>query len=300
MKQRETWTAFHTRNGSPNVNSAPFIVRRIEDYCRSEPIAYSRRDYYKIMLFEQIEGTVSYADKSIAVCDNSIVFTNAMVPYSWEGNTSNIKGYLCVFTESFITSQLKLGGLADAPLFKPGGQPVLRLDAITFRQLSHAFEQMLAAVDSGYENKYDLLRSYVQIIVHLSLKASPPAIIYSKGTSFAKISSLFMELLERQFPILSPQAVLIMKNASEFASRLGLHTNHLNKALREHTGKTTTEHITEYILKEAKALLAHSDWTIAEISQCLGFNHVPNFSIFFKKHTEQSPRQFRIRPASIS
>jgi AraC-like DNA-binding protein len=300
MKQKETYEVFNRRNGLPDANSTPFMIRRLEDYCHSEPISYSRRDYYKIMLFERISGNISYADRTITVGNRTLVFTSAMVPYSWEGSTNNIKGYLCVFTETFITSQLKAGGIAESALFKTGLEPVLQLDVPSFKQLKNSFEQMLQEVESGYENKYDLLRSYVQIIVHTSRKASPPRQMHKSGTSFAKISTLFLELLERQFPIWSPQSALAIKNANEFAGRLGLHTNHLNKALREHTGKTTTEHISEYIVREAKALLLHSNWAITDIALCLGFNHVSNFNTFFKKHTQHTPKQFRLQSTSIS
>src|SRR5258708_2810406 len=300
MKQKATIAQFYARQGGENPTLLPILVNRLENYCRSAPSPYRRRDFYKIMLFEKADGMLSYADKTIPITDNALLFTNAMVPYSWEGNTESAKGYICVFTEAFITPQFKTESIADAPLFKAGGHPVLYPDFEIFGQLAAVFEQMLAEVNSGYQNKQDLLRSFVQIIVHASLKISPPEKLYVKGSSFARISNLFIELLDRQFPIWSPNEVLLLKNANEFASRLGIHTNHLNKALREHTGKTTTEHIAERLKKEAMALLLHSDWTIVEIAQSLGFNHASYFNAFFKKQTGQTLRQFRLQIASIS
>ncbi len=300
MRQKETIAQFHTRRGGEKPTLASILVNRLENYCRPAPSPYGRRDFYKIMLFEKADGMLSYADKTIPITDNALLFTNAMAPYSWEGNAESAKGYICVFTEAFITPQFKTESIAGAPLFKKGGHPVLYPDLDVFRQLAAVFEQMLAEVDSGYKNKQDLLRSFIQIIVHTSLKISPPEKLYIKGTSFARISNLFLELLDRQFPIWSPNEALLLKNANEFASRLGIHTNHLNKALREHTGKTTTEHIAEYVKKEAVAQLLHSDWTMAEITQSLGFNHTSNFITFFKKQTGQTPHQFRAQIDSIS
>jgi AraC-like DNA-binding protein len=69
--------------------------------------------------------------------------------------------------------------------------------------------------------------------------------------------------------------------------------NHLNKVLKETTGKTTTEIIASRINQEAKILLKQTPWNISEIAYSLGFEEVAHFSNFFKKHTKVSPAAFR-------
>jgi AraC-like DNA-binding protein len=101
-------------------------------------------------------------------------------------------------------------------------------------------------------------------------------------------------LLERQFPIDSPTHHFKLKTANDFATRLSVHVNHLNRAVKEVTGKTTTAHISERIITEAKALLRHTDWNISEIGYCLGFEEPTHFNNFFKKQTSLSPTAFRI------
>ncbi|HEY0175367.1 MAG TPA: helix-turn-helix domain-containing protein, partial [Pedobacter sp.] len=155
----------------------------------------------------------------------------------------------------------------------------------------------LREIQTNYINKYELLRSYVQIIIHEALKIEPIGDQFKTGTPSSRISSLFLELLERQFSVASSLYTPQIRNANEFASRLGIHTNHLNKALKEITGRTTSEHITGRIIKEAKTRLLHSDLDIAEIGYCLGFGHASNFNIFFKKQTGQTPNSFRKQSA---
>jgi hypothetical protein len=74
-----------------------------------------------------------------------------------------------------------------------------------------------------------------------------------------RITAVFLELLERQFPVESPHRPLQLKTAQDYAASLSLHTNHLNHAVKEVTGKPTTAHISERIISEAKALLQHTD-----------------------------------------
>jgi AraC family transcriptional activator of pobA len=100
-------------------------------------------------------------------------------------------------------------------------------------------------------------------------------------------------LLERQFPIESPHQKLTLRTAKDYADRLSIHVNHLNKVLKENTGKTTTAIITNRITQEAKILLKQTNWNISEIAYCLGFEEVAHFSNFFRKQTTFSPATFR-------
>ena len=125
------------------------------------------------------------------------------------------------------------------------------------------------------------------------MKIQPPETFYQPANASERISNLFLELLERQFPIDAPSQTLKLKTATEFAVQLNVHTNTLNRALKESTRKTTTEWIAERVTKEAKALLQFSSWDVAEIAYCLGFEHSSNFIIFFKKQTGITPLQFR-------
>ncbi|ALW84973.1 hypothetical protein AUC43_07635 [Hymenobacter sedentarius] len=62
--------------------------------------------------------------------------------------------------------------------------------------------------------------------------------------------------------------------------------------MKEVTGKPTTSHIADRIIGEAKALLHHTNWDVAEIGQSLGFEYSSYFNNFFKKHTGSTPLSF--------
>jgi AraC-like DNA-binding protein len=108
-----------------------------------------------------------------------------------------------------------------------------------------------------------------------------------------RISGLFLELLERQFPIDDLHPAIQLRSASDFANQLNVHVNHLNRAIKETTQKTTTQIISERILQESKILLRHSHWNVSEIAYALGFTEVTHFNNFFKKKVNTSPLKFR-------
>lgn len=81
--------------------------------------------------------------------------------------------------------------------------------------------------------------------------------------------------------------------AGDFYKKPGVHVNHLNYAVKEITGKNTTEMITSRIANEAKAILKYSDSSISEIAYSPGFEFLSNFNIFFKKHLRETSRAMR-------
>ncbi len=155
------------------------------------------------------------------------------------------------------------------------------------------FNKIQKEINSDYIYKYDLIRNYVAELIHFGQKLQPITALYSKHNSAARVSSLFAELLERQFPIESPNQRLELRTAKDFAKRLSIHVNHLNKVLKENTGKTTTELISGRLTSEAKILLKQTDWNISEIAYSLGFEELAHFSNFFKKQTTFTPLAFR-------
>lgn len=295
MKNVETLSGFARRTGIPKNEPGKFNAYKVDAFFQGAPNPPLRRDYYKISLVCGSEGILSYADKVIRVEGNALIFGNPMVPYTWKSLSKRQSGYFCIFTEDFLNSQLKAESLSKSPLFMVNGNPVLFPTLKSAEFLTGIFEQMLTEIQSSYFNKYELLRNYVQIILHESLKMEPPVEHYQYGNSSGRITDMFLQLLDRQFPITSPQHILLLKTAGDYAAKLSIHTNHLTKSVREATGKSTSVHIAEKMIFESKSLLLHSNWDVAQIGYCLGFTHASNFDIFFKKHTGETPGQFRRR-----
>ena len=131
------------------------------------------------------------------------------------------------------------------------------------------------------------------MLAHEALKLQPSQNNTHQKNAAVRITSVFLELLERQFPIESVQRPLELRTAQDFAKNLSIHVNYLNSAVKEVTGKTTTAHIGDRIIAEAKALLQHTDWNIAEIAYALGFEYPTYFNNFFKKKTGYIPKSER-------
>lgn len=271
-----------------------FNVFRMEDCLGpgKTPAQYSRRDFYKIVLMRG-RHAYHYADKSIEVSGSTLLFFNPTVPYTFEQLTGDPTGFFCIFREAFFTSHLR-GNIRDLPMFTPQGKPGYTLNKAQDKFISGVFEKMLEEIGSDYIYKYDLLRNYITEIIHYALKIQPTETLYQHTDANARITAVFTELLERQFPIESPSQRFALRSARDFAEQLAVHVNHLNRAIRHTTGKTTSDHIFERLAGEAMALLRHTNWNISEISYSLGFEEPAHFNHFFKKHTSLTPGAFRL------
>lgn len=261
----------------------PFIGKN------AKPVPYKKRDYYKIMLVIG-NSSVHYADRVIEVQQQALTFSNPLIPYKWEHNAME-SGFFCIFDEDFFH---QFGDLHQYSVFQPGGNHVFELSDDEVDTVKSIFERMLEEINSDYVHKYDVLRNQVFELLHFAMKMQPSSKMENQEMNASqRISLLFEELLERQFPIDDSHQTVKLRTPSEFAEHLNVHVNHLNRALKETTDKTTSEHIAERLVRESKILLKQSSWNISEIGYALGFNEATHFSNFFKKHADLSPSQFR-------
>ena len=268
------------------------VAETIQSAKRDAVMPYNRRSYYKISLI-QGRNRAEYADKVIQVEKNALLFGTPKVPYHWIPQDENQAGSFCVFTDAFLLKNKSGMVLDELPIFKSGGYPIFEISDEEAEEIGQIFRKMKMEIASAYEFKYDLLRNYVLELIHYGQKMQPAGTLSTAQNASVRIVSLFVELLERQFPIESTSQKLKLRTAKDYADRLAIHVNHLNKVLKESTGKTTTDIISSRIIREAKILLKQTDWNITEIAFSLGFEEVAHFSNFFKKQTSVAPLAFR-------
>lgn len=253
---------------------------------------YSRKDFFKISVTTG-RFIFHYADKSLETEDTFLFFANPHVPYSCEVISPVHSGYTCLFTDDFLKLSDRSESLQQSPLFKIGGTPIFRLHNEQKESITALFQKMIIEQASNYAFKDELIRNYINLIIHEALKMQPSDRHSQEKNAAERITTVFLELLERQFPIENTERPLQLKTAQDYAKQLFVHVNYLNSSVKEVTGKPTTSHIADRIISEAKALLLHTDWSISEIAYALGFEYPTYFNNFFKKKTGTIPKSIR-------
>lgn len=251
---------------------------------------YRRKDFYKIKMLTG-HFIFHYADKSIELKGTSLIFVHPYIPYKFEFIKEDVSGYLCIFKEEFFENS---SHIKSYPIYQPGGNPCFKIERKDVKAFRQIYLNMQSEIRSDYTFKYDLVRSYLSELMHRAMKLRSADVSINKGSNAnTRIYHLFSELLELQFPIDTPQQTIQLRAAQDFANQLSIHINHLNRAIKQTTGATTTQLITERLILEAKALLKQTDWNIAEIGYSLGFEDTSYFIRSFKKHAEITPKGFR-------
>jgi AraC family transcriptional regulator, transcriptional activator of pobA len=99
--------------------------------------------------------------------------------------------------------------------------------------------------------------------------------------------------LMRKFNLLVEAHFRSEHAVSYYAQRLNKSPKTLSNLFALYNAQSPSQIIQERILIEAKRLLSYSDKSAKEITYELGFEDAAYFSAYFKKHTNQSPLEFR-------
>lgn len=83
---------------------------------------------------------------------------------------------------------------------------------------------------------------------------------------------------------------------AKLATQTSISKHQLSEALNEYLGKSFYVFVNEYRVEYAKNLMMkkeYSNWSILAIAYECGFNSKTAFNIFFKKHTQLTPSEFK-------
>jgi AraC family transcriptional activator of pobA len=141
----------------------------------------------------------------------------------------------------------------------------------------------LMVTENKADNESSLLQNYMYAylthINRLSHRNGPRSYFYD-----SRLKKLFT-LINHNFRS--------EKFAAFYADQLGLTAKRINQIVQNELGYTLSQLITIYNLVEAKREISQNLKSFKEIAIELGFNSQSYFSRFFKKHTGQSPEEFR-------
>lgn len=272
-----------------------FAAYERSDYPCADEVTANRRDFYKITLFTSAGGILTLGDEKFEITEPTLVFLNPHEIKSWEVDGKEPKGYYCLFTEQFFSSYPEhQENLLNHPLLQLGAKAVFILTNEQSIYLSSVFQQLIKEYREHSAFKHEAVMIYLKLLLLEGKRLVSQQGEYARTlTAGQQLSHKFTDRLEKQFPVTTTQKQITLKTVKEFAAVLNTHPNHLNACVKQTTGKTVSEHIRQRILLEARLLLIHTDWQIAEIAWSLGFEEAANFTHFFKNHSGMAPHSYR-------
>ena len=156
------------------------------------------------------------------------------------------------------------------------------LDPETAFNLSDLYCQradVLNDVDALHHLSYSMMEDYCRRVLQVRSKSGTSAVIQK---CLEYISVHLHEPL----------------GLEELSSVCGLCTRSLSQRFKKEVGMGVPEYIHREKLQEAKYLLKHTDYTLAQIAAYLNYPSQSYFTQIFRRYTEQTPQQYREAPGA--
>ena len=144
--------------------------------------------------------------------------------------------------------------------------------------------------------KYHTSSLYFEEIIESLMSAvlyQLAGIVSAANNEYSKSAMTRSQQIVLQFIKLVSEHHLYEKSVRFYADKMLLSTRHLSAVLKDVTGQTASQIITQFTLNEAKALLSSTIKPVNEIAYILKFSDLYSFSHFIKKHLHLNPTEYR-------
>jgi len=197
-------------------------------------------------------------------------------------------GYYLMFNPGFLDALISDARIPDEfPFFSYTGNPFFQLPPAAVRQVEDLVLRINDELQDQRQGKEKAIQLYLYLIL-LELKRSYP----DPAMNVPEEASETIVLVT-QFRKLVQQHYLAKQQVADYADMLHVTPNHLNRTVKEVSGRTASSHIAEMLLQEAKVLLKYTDLSVAEIAYRLQFSEPSSFNRFFKKESDHTPMEYR-------
>jgi len=243
-----------------------------------------RKDYYFFAFVEQGDSRHWIDFVPYTVKPGHFYFTVPQQVHLKE-ETKPVKGFVAGFTEEFLLLE-ENRMLRQLPIIQnPAGahELVLSDDDITY--IADVMRKMTAEFNTGGNWQNQMLTSWLRVLVIYLSRLYTEQFGESKITQNHCLLKNFQELIGKHHTELHDVAA--------YANLLNISPGYLNDVVKQQSGKTAINHIHNRLVVEAKRKLLHTDLSVKQIADELGFEDAAYFNRFFKRLAESTPIAFR-------
>jgi len=266
-------------------NTGRFSIRDLQQVLDGEDLVHNlhRHDFYFVLAVRQGSGIHEIDFVAYPIQDNAVFILRPGQVHKLE-LTANTTGFLLEFDLSFYQPK---NTIAEHRWKKASSKNFCEVEASRFIKL-HAY---LATIFDEYSLKQE---GYLEVIKanldlffleYIRQSRNPNSIERNENGYIQERFEELIRLLEAN--------IVRMKNVSDYAGLLSLSPYQLNSIAKTSVGKTVSDLINDQIILEAKRHLIATPALVKEIADRLGYEDPSYFIRFFRKHTGQSPDNFR-------
>lgn len=212
---------------------------------------------------------------------NNVIFVNKGQEHRWI-DYQNTEGYILLFTQNFYQENQII--FNDINYSYPFNSYIYEPIVSIKEEQTKSFYSLVEYISEEYRiaTKSEILQYLLRIFLD--------KIKTNNHNTEAKSSQ--KELFIRFLNIIDHN-ISKSRNINDYCQWLSIPYKKLNEVCKIFTNKTAKDLLNEIILLKAKQLLIENKKNISEIAYFLSFNDPTNFTKFFKKHTNTTPKSFR-------
>lgn len=248
-----------------------------------------RKDFYFIALVSNAGKTkITYDNTNVTRLNSFLVFQSPGLLYSFYRDNS-ASGYLVYFKKECL-SFFKPDFEKEFPFFNIVHTNFFKLNESKFQEFAPHFEEVFTAYENANDNQHKVASVKLLALLYQLKEFSNAFRQWEEGFASPQ------QLLLQKFVRMVNSFYIEKRTIEEYAELLNITPNHLSQSVKAASDKNALSFINERLINEAKSLIQFTDFDITEIAYQLNFSDPANFGKFFKKHTGQTPLEFRKQP----
>jgi AraC family transcriptional activator of pobA len=240
-----------------------------------------RLSSYFIVLIDSGSITYKLDLQDITISDGDLLFAMPNQIFVPPAKTDDLKYFKILFDEN----TLALLPQRFSFLVNPLNSQTITLDNAARERVRKVFEILNQLLYTNIQ-----VTDTEIILAYLNLLLSELNSAYFKSESVDLVNSNLSKFIE--FKLMVETNLTEQPSINTIAEKLALTTNSLYRIVKEYSGTSPKDFLTNRLMIEAQRKLRYSDLSVKELAYELGFNDPDYFSRLFKKSTGKSISDF--------
>ena len=259
-------------------------VAEIGNYDDENIPKYFRTSHYAILFVTQgsLSGRVNMVDFEMKAPAAVYIFNDHVLHYN--SSSPDLKVRLLSFSP-MIAEELSLSLHYDN-LQYAYARPAAQLDETSMQTIMHYLDLMEILMQKESQERRTTIIKLIQSLSSFFYEFHADSLSSQKPFSRS-------EELAGQFLSLVDMHCHEHHNIKWYADALHLTPVYVSNVVKQVTGQTAGDNITDCLVRKAKSMLLTSTLSVQQISDRLGFQNQSHFGTFFRRAVGTSPQKFR-------
>lgn len=260
------------------------ITENILNLYRNYPCRL-KAEIFVLCMEGQIDATINLSQYTVRENDFVTLSPGSIIQlHKAEGN---LKLYFMVFSSKFIESVNIAKSLIDF-LYIVKTNPVLTLPS-KYASIYEEYFSLLIRTNEMHPQKNPEIIKCILLSILYRIKEMYQGLSKLPNNTASNRN----EEICKEFAHLVIQHYSKERNVAFYAQKIGITPTHLSNTVKQITGRTVMDIVSEMVITDAKAQLKSTNLPINEIADSLNFANVSFFGKYFKRYVGMGPLAYR-------